>query len=98
MWKTLILALLLSGCGSTITPPKIDTPVYHPSMPVPYMACNISLEVLEVNKQAEVSMSYNDNVTAAICNKDMERYLTELTKITCHYRRELKESICINDR
>jgi hypothetical protein len=96
MWKLAIIPLLLVGCHST-PPVVIATPVYHPTMPVPYEVCPIYWEVLEVEKTAKISLSYNDNVTAAICNRDIERFISQLINITCHYRQDLKESICIDN-
>lgn len=98
MWKVILLSILLSGCANQTVIPPVEVPIYHPSMPIPYSVCNIYLEVLEDQDRAKVAMSYNDNVTVAICNKDMERYLRELINITCSYRQELKESICIDNR
>ena len=94
MWK-LIAPFILAGCASTAAPPVVQLPVYHPSMPVPYVVCPIHWEVLEVEGRAKVALSYNDNVTAAICNKDLERFISQLISLNCHYRQELKESICL---
>jgi len=96
MLKCLLLPLLLVGCTSV--PPVIkvtELPKYHPSLPIPYAVCPVYWEVLEQGGKAKIALSYNDNVTAAICNNDIERYISQLINITCHYRYELKESICL---
>lgn len=71
-------------------------PVYHPAMPAPYAACPIRWEVVVVDGKPKVALSYDDNVTAAMCNKDIERFISQLITLTCHYRQELKESNCLD--
>lgn len=98
MYKAVILSLLLTGCAAKTVPVLVSTPVFHPSMPVPYVVCPVTWEVLEDNGRAKVAVSYNDNITVAICNKDIERYISQLLNITCHYRRDLKERICVEHK
>ena len=95
MHKVIIAALLLTGCSLT-NPVIVETPpVYHPNLPTPYTACNaVSWEVLVYENKPIVTISYSDNITAAICAKDMERYLSQLKTVVCHYRQDLKEEAC----
>ena len=95
MWKGIALVALLAGCTSTAPAPVIvDVPVYHPAMPSPYSVCNVVWDVVEIENSAKVVLSYNDNLTMAICLGDIERYVTQLINVSCHYRQELKEYIC----
>jgi hypothetical protein len=89
--------ILLAGCGVLPVSTVHDIPQYHPPMPVAYTVCPVRWEVIEVEERAMVALSYNDNVTAAICNKDIERYISQLLTVTCQYRQELKERICIGN-
>ncbi len=95
MWR--IALIFLTGCTTT-QKEVVTAPVYHPTLPPSLVVCPVKWEVLEVKGKAKVALSYNDNVTAAICNKDIERYLSQLLNITCHYRQKLKESICIDNK
>lgn len=94
MRKVILTTLLLAGCCTTPPPVVVTTPVYHPEMPTPYSVCSAHWEVLEVDERAKIALSYNDNVTVAICAKDLQRILSEQKTIICHYRAELKESQC----
>lgn len=101
MWKQISLAAMLVGCTSTppVTVPVIvEVPVYHPSMPVPYSVCNVVWEVLRVENLAKVAVSYNDNLTLAICLEDVERYISQLKNVACYYRQDLKEYICSKEQ
>lgn len=95
--RVLALALLV-GCA---TPPPatvvVTTPVYHPELPTPYSVCVVDWEVLEVENRAKISLSYNDNITAAICAKDLQRVLSEYKRIICSYRAALKERQCVKE-
>ena len=95
MWKIALLTLALTGCGSTQAIVSTESTVYHPPMPAPYNSCPVYWEVHEVADRPKVALSYDDNVTAAICSKNMERYLLQLLNTTCHYRQELEEEVCI---
>lgn len=99
MYKTTLtlLAILLGGCALTSATVVQEVPTYHPTMPAAISACPVTWKVIEVDGQAMVAISYNDNVTAAICNKDVGRYISQLLTVTCQYRQELKESICIGN-
>jgi len=100
--RVILISLLLLGCSSTIPTPVVvaQAPVYHPGFPAPYSVCDIDWEVLENNEKPIVAISYNDNLTAAICDKDKDRYIDQLLQLTCYYRSEIHERICtkeIND-
>lgn len=95
MYKGLILSLvLLSGCASTSVPTVVEPVKYYPPMPAPLQVCDVRWEVLEVNELAKVALSYNDNVTMAICLRDIERYISQLLSVACHDRQDLKEKVC----
>jgi hypothetical protein len=68
--------------------------VYHPSWPYPFEACSVNWKVIEVEGEPMVALSYNDNVEAAACMLDLERYLKQLTGMTCSYRVDLDEAKC----
>lgn len=91
----LLAALALSACVSTNrdgAPPNL---VYHPPLPAPIRACPLKWLVLEQGGEPYVALSYNDNVQGAICSKDVQRYIRELQKVTCSYRLEIKEPLCL---
>lgn len=97
MIKSILLVVALSGCSMLPTVIDVKVPTYHPELPTPYSVCPVHLEVLEVAGRAKVALSYNDNVTAAICAKDLQRVMAEYKSIICHYRAELKEPQCIKE-
>jgi hypothetical protein len=93
---TIVLAGLM-GCASPKTSyVQAPIPKYDPQFPAPYEVCNISFEVIEENNRAMVSITYNDNITAAICDRDKDRYIQQLINLTCFYRKDLNERICNN--
>lgn len=92
--RGIILALMLTGCASTEFIPPVEAPTFHPEFPAPYSVCNIVWEVLEVQGNAKVALSYNDNITAAICDQDKDRYIQQLLNLTCYYRQDISERIC----
>ena len=97
--RELILAgaLLLSGCAAFMPVPPVivaEAPTYHPAFPEPYSICPITWEVLDSGGDPKVAISYNDNLTAAICDKDKDRYIKQLLQLTCYYRLDLDERIC----
>jgi len=98
MWKSVALAIAISGCTPTPTPIVVELPVYHPSMPVPYEVCNVAWEVFEVENRAKVALSYDDNLTMAICLGDIEKYISQLLNVTCQYRQELKDAVCLHKK
>lgn len=74
--------------------------MYHPAFPDPYTVCALSsdaFDVLEHNGDAVITLSYNDNLTVAICDKDKDTYIKRLLNLTCYYRQDLKERICTKD-
>lgn len=85
-----LISALLVGCGTTPTPPTVpdvsNQVVYHPPLPRPTQVCYIQWKVLVVEGQPYVALSYEDNINFAICAKDLERYLSELNLVVCHYR------------
>ena len=98
MFRVALLMAVLTGCATTTPLPVIyDAPVFHPSFPNPYSVCPITWEVLEVEGKPKVALSYNDNITAAICDKDKDRYIAQLINLTCYYRKETSERICIKE-
>lgn len=91
----LLATLMLSACVSTDkgeAPLKVE---FHPPFPAPVSACPINWVILEHQGEPYVALTYNDNVQGAICNKDVQRYIKELQRVTCSYRLELKEPICL---
>jgi hypothetical protein len=96
MLKYFLLILLLSGCAgtSTHTPLIVKAPVLHPSFPVPYSVCSVTWKVVEVGGEAMIALSFDDNITAAICDKEKNTYIEQLIKLTCFYRKDKSERIC----
>ena len=90
----LVSMLFLGGCATNELPVVYDAPVYHPAFPEPYTTCSITWEVLEDEGKAMIALSYNDNITAAICDKDKDRYIKQLINLTCYYRKDTSERIC----
>jgi len=93
--KSYLIALLLVGCAGATPGNLSGLPEYHPPLPAPYEVCPVSWEVLDVDGRAKVALSYDENVTAAQCNKDIERYISQLITAVCSYRQTLEEGICI---
>lgn len=87
------------GCTSTPLPPVVvaKAPIYHPGFPAPYSVCDVTWKVLEDAGNPIVSLSYNDNLTAAICDRDKDRYIKQLLQLTCYYRLDISERICTKE-
>lgn len=85
----LAIVLALAGCSST----HVDT-TFHPRMPQPLKVCDIEWKVLIVDDTPYVALTYDDNVTAAMCFKEYERYIHQLMRVTCSYRETLNEAVC----
>jgi hypothetical protein len=95
-----IVLATLSSCASKpmSVPIVIETPVIHPVFPQPYSVCPVTWEVLDVEGSAKIALSYNDNITAAICAKDKNRYIEQLINLTCYYRKDKSERICTKEK
>jgi hypothetical protein len=66
------------GCAS---PSNTVTTLVLP-WPMPMVSCKIS--TIEIDPStARVSMSYQDNINIAVCERDMFRYIKDLTQIIC---------------
>lgn len=91
-----VLCIFLAACSSTpVTTDqleKVDTPVFHPPMPKPVQVCYVHWNVLVVDNQPFVALSYEDNINFAMCGKDLEAYISELHEVICHYRQCDKEN------
>jgi len=99
MIKLIPLILILGGCSAkpVAHTPVVEVPIFHPTLPAPYEVCNITWELIEVNGRVKVAVSFDENVTAAVCFKDLERYLSQLGTVVCYYRKNLEDNICIKD-
>ena len=90
-----LVALLLVGCGSTPpTPPAevlSEKIIYEPPLPKPLRFCDVTWKVLIVDNQPYVALSYEDNINFAVCAKDLEKYISEVNLVVCHYRQCIKE-------
>jgi hypothetical protein len=97
MRKALVLvAALLVGCETTPVAPPVVPPVsekitYEPPMPKPLQFCDVKWKVLVVDNQPYVALSYEDNINFAVCAKDLEKYISEVNLVVCHYRQCSKE-------
>lgn len=87
--------LALVGCTSTPEPTKVpdvsNKITYEPPMPKPLEVCDVHWEVLIVDNKPYVALTYEDNVNFAVCAKDLEKYISELTLVVCQYRQCSKE-------
>ncbi len=92
----ILLATTLAACETTpaipVAAPKLEPMVYHPQMPKPLAVCDVTWKVLVVDNTPYVALTYEDNINFAVCAKDLERYLSELTLVVCQYRQCSKES------
>lgn len=91
MLREIVAALLLTGCVTSPLPPQ-KVPEYHPPLPRPYEVCDVRWEVLEVGGKVKVALSYEDNINLAICQKDIERYISQLVGVVCNYQNN--KTIC----
>lgn len=91
-----ISSLFLAGCNSTPVPaPPQPLPTFHPSLPPPIEPCPVTWRVIIQNDQPFVALTYDDNITAAMCFKEIERYIHQLLRVTCSYREGLNEAVCL---
>lgn len=87
MFKKLIVPLLLLvGCSTTEPPKVIEKQVYHPEWPIPYRACDISWEVVVIEDEPFIALSYDESLDLAVCTKDLLRYVKDINSKFCHYR------------
>lgn len=68
--------------------------VYHPTLPRPVEVCYLNWEVLVVNNEPFVALTYNSSIDAAVCDNKKIQYIEELLHVVCHYRKDLDEKIC----
>ena len=99
MLRQVIAALSLLALVSCKTTPATGVgaqpeAVYHPRLPRPVEVCSLNWEVLVVNNEPFVALTYNDNITAAICDDRKTQYIEELLQVVCSYRKPLNEKIC----
>lgn len=81
---SLLLILLVAGCANTPAPPRIELP-----WPTPMQPCIINS--VRIDSNGDVVLSYQDNINIAVCERDMFRYIKDLTKIICvHQPNQLK--------
>lgn len=75
------LLLLLAGCTSTVQefPPEMVL-----AWPKPMMECEITS--IEVLSDGRVVMSYTDNINIALCERDMFRYIKDLSSMVCTHQ------------
>jgi hypothetical protein len=72
------MLVLIGGCASNNT----ATPILVLPWPMPMTGCVVSSIEIDPNT-ARVSMSYQDNISIAVCERDMFRYIKDLTQIIC---------------
>ena len=94
--RPLLLSLFLVGCAAAPPEPDVETPTFHPPLPGPVQPCPVEWVVLIDDGEPYVAVTYDDNVTAAVCFKEYERYIHHLLRVVCSYREELDEPVCRN--
>lgn len=85
-----ICILLMFGCNST-TPPPEEKPALVLPWPMPMATCEISSIV--VTQEGKVQMDYVDNINIAVCERDMLRYIKDLTEMVCKHQPGVKECL-----
>lgn len=80
--------LTLSACTTKLPPPPAEPTIYP--WPTPMMECSISSVRIDP-ETADVILSYQDNVNIAVCERDMFRYIKDLSKIICKHQPKDKE-------
>lgn len=84
----LISSIVLTGCATNTPPTSLDLGL---PWPTPMLICEI--ENVKVTETGEVILSYTDNVNIAICERDMLRYIKDLTNMVCVY--QPKDTRCV---
>jgi len=80
--SSLVLPVIfLTGCALNSAPPT--EPLLLP-WPSPMATCEISS--VEIDNQGRVILSYQDNINIAVCERDMFRYIKDLTQIICTHQ------------
>lgn len=99
MYRQVIAALSMLTLVACKTTPATGggapaSEVYHPRLPRPVEVCSLDWKVIVVDNEPFVALTYNDNVTAAICDDRKTQYIEELLQVVCQYRKPLNEKIC----
>lgn len=85
--SSIIAAVFLLGCTSTTKPP-VKPPLVL-SWPSPMDICEIT--TVSITPEGEIQMSYQDSVNIAVCERDMFRYIKDLSTIICKHQPNDKE-------
>ena len=78
--RVLPVMLLLAGC--------VVDPVKPLVLPWPTNMQECTVNSLVVNADSTITISYEDNINIAICDRDMIRYINDLTSMICTHQPE----------
>lgn len=89
----LVMVLIVQGCTVTKTE-FIDKPIYHPSRPDPVKTFVPHWEVIVIDSNPFVGLSYTESIENRLWLERLLAYISKQNAIICSYRKELNEEIC----
>lgn len=93
----ILLFIFITGCQSTIQTEYVEKPVYHPNRPIPVQTYVPKWEVIIINDQPLIGMTYDESINYRLWLERILAYLSKQNEIICSYRKELKEIECIKN-
>jgi|AntRauTorcE11898_2_1112593.scaffolds.fasta_scaffold02696_3 hypothetical protein len=100
MFRAIVLSisiLMLSGCGifSFFTNDDVETAVVvHPELPRPVQNQNIDWVIIEKEEKVFVGTPYQKFLNHLESQEDIIRYIRQINRSVCFYRKELEEVFC----
>lgn len=91
-----LILILLSGCSSMSWDSLPEEPiVVHPDLPRPIEIHIMSWLLFEYDKQNVVGVPYDDFLNLLDTQYSTHRYIEQLRKSVCFYRKDLQEEFCM---
>lgn len=91
------LILFLNGCSLFQTiETKEDQVTLHPTLPRPISDLQIDWNVIEYESQIYIATTYQEYLDYLQYQQDVIRYIKQINKTVCFYRKDLNDEICLD--
>lgn len=97
MQKIILILITLVLCSCSIFQSNDEKINLHPELPRHVSCVQTDLELLEYNSGYSVLIDYNSYIDHLDCLSNILRYIDQLTKSVCFYRKDQEEEICSFD-
>lgn len=98
MFKLIVFVFIISISGCSMFPwtSQPEEPIIiHPDLPRPIKIYTIEWSVYDINGNPVVGTRYPDFLNLLDTHYDINRYIKQLSKSICFYRKELQEDFCM---